>query len=132
MKKIMKNERKKSREKMRKKERKMKNQNERKIDAIQSSKKKEKEIKNKDVAEKIKGPFVRNKVNSSIERKPEPKAAVQNEKHINKFSYMGKLANLSILRKPKPVHKTNGFKTELLDFGNMSYEEYKNIKNAQK
>lgn len=102
------------------------------IKALDDSKKKEKEIKNKDV-EKIKGPFVRNKVySSSIERKPEPKAAVQNEKHINKFSYMGKLANLSILRKPKPVHKTNGFKTELLDFGNMSYEEYKNIKNAQK
>ncbi len=102
------------------------------IKALDDSKKKEKEVKNKD-GEKIKGPFVRNKVSSSsTERKPEPKTVDQNEKHINKFSYMGKLANLSILRKPNPVHKTNGFKTELLDFGNMSYEEYKNIKNAQK
>jgi hypothetical protein len=102
------------------------------IKALDDSKKKEKEVKNKD-GEKIKGPFVRNKVSSSsTEKKPDTKTVDQNEKHINKFSYMGKIANLSILRKPKRVHETNGFNTKLLDFGNMSYEEYKNIKNAQK
>lgn len=83
-----------------------------------------------------KGPFVKNKVSATTaEPKTSAAAAAEQkppEKHINKFSYMGKLANFSMLRKPKPVHATNGFKTELLDFGNLSYEEYKNLKNAQK
>lgn len=82
-----------------------------------------------------KGPFVRNKpVAPEIKTtEADAKAPVPvPEQTINKFSYMGKLANFSVLRKPKRDFAINGFKTELLDFGNLSYEEYKNIKKTQK
>jgi hypothetical protein len=84
---------------------------------------------------KLSGPFLRSKAASLAKEnkekegevnKPDEKKTV--DKIINKFSYMGKLVNFSMLVKQKTVHHMNGFKTELLDCGKLSYEDYKKRK----
>jgi hypothetical protein len=91
--------------------------------------------KNNAPSTKLSGPFLRSKAASLAKEnkekegevnKPDEKKTV--DKTINKFSYMGKLVNFSMLVKQKPVHHMNGFKTELLDCGKLSYEEYKKRK----
>jgi len=103
---------------------------------------KKKKAENKSGREKMdlkNGPFLKpkkvtvttttNPVHSESTEKTKPK-----EKTINKFSYMGKLVNFSFLKKPKPIHKMNGFETkQLFDFGKkLSYEEYKKIMTTSK
>lgn len=99
-------------------------------DAKNKERKKERE---KEREKAIKGPFVRNKsAATEIKATAADTKATAPEQTINKFSYMGKLANFSMLRKPKRDFAINGFKSELLDFGKLSYEEYKNLKKTQK
>jgi len=95
--------------------------------------------KNTASSAQLSGPFLRSKATKEKSKevpnpdKPpnksdEKSADKRDDKIINKFSYMGKLVNFSMLVKPKKVNQLNGFKTELLADNNLSYEEYKKRK----
>lgn len=98
--------------------------------------------KNKPASQKIdisSGPFLKSKQQQQqkkdADNKPKNEKDKDNDKNkdnkpkdklINKFSYMGKMANFSVMDKPKKIHSSNGFKSGLLmGFGNTSYAEYK-------
>jgi hypothetical protein len=104
-------------------------------EAKKQKQKQENADKNGAPSTKLSGPFLRSKAAkeklkevSNPDKPPKKQEETQAEKTINKFSYMGKLVNFSMLVKPKPVHSMNGFKTELFDCGKLSYEEYKKRK----
>jgi hypothetical protein len=80
----------------------------------------------------LSGPFVKpkkptaNNKADATKGEPEKKEEPKKDTIKNKFSYRGKMANFSVLNKPKKVFATNGFKTGLLNFGEqLSYAEYK-------